>query len=248
MAPAIVGVLAEDSSRPGTQSACSGAPPATLLNVSRTRSKRTCLRRASASLRPSRPTREWKAEGCTEGGRRRRESGVRRKKTCTLDALPACLLPPISLSLRTRTVRRTGSPLAARRAGDLAERVVGRDAEAGVRVAPAHRVGHVERVDAELGVRPPLMCNRLNSAPSSCQKPGPSGPRCGSCCPACRPPAASRRWDRNTGCRGRDRRARVLAVHVMKPVFPGVLSRALPPMVSAWPDCAMNSRSSASRR
>src|SRR5436190_16941339 len=42
--------------------------------------------------------------------------------------------------------------LAAGRAADLAERVAGRGAEAGVRVAPAHRVRDVERVDAELRV------------------------------------------------------------------------------------------------
>src|SRR5215203_2643919 len=41
--------------------------------------------------------------------------------------------------------------LAAGRAGDLAERRAGRDAVAGVRVAPADRVGHVVSVHAELG-------------------------------------------------------------------------------------------------
>src|SRR5262249_29825754 len=39
-----------------------------------------------------------------------------------------------------------------RRAGDLAERVAGRRAEPGTRVAPADRVGHVVGVDAELRV------------------------------------------------------------------------------------------------
>src|SRR4029453_8305825 len=64
----------------------------------------------------------------------------------------SCLLPASSDLLEHEPAAEGDAPLAAGDAGDPSERVAGRGAEAGARVAPAHRVRHVERIHPELGV------------------------------------------------------------------------------------------------